>query len=72
MMGLGPYEFIIACSLVIIVSFIFNYLSDKTSVPSVLMLIVLGIGIKEVFNIQVTEELSRSLEVVGIDRKSVV
>lgn len=66
MMGLGAYEFIIAGSLVIIVSFIFNYLSDKTSIPSVLMLIVLGIGIKEVFNIQVTEELSRSLEIVGI------
>lgn len=38
-----PYNIIIACSLTVILSFLFGELSRKTNVPSVLMLIVLGI-----------------------------
>ncbi|GIV32092.1 MAG: hypothetical protein KatS3mg030_394 [Saprospiraceae bacterium] len=43
---LNSYNVIIVASLVIIMSFIFNEVSRKTNVPSVLMLIVLGILMK--------------------------
>lgn len=47
----GTYELIIAASAVIIISFIFGEFSKKTSIPSVLLLIILGvlvnIGLKE-------------------------
>ena len=47
LVGAGStYELIIAASAVIIISFIFGELSKKTSIPSVLMLIVLGIVAK--------------------------
>lgn len=39
----GTYELIIAASAVIILSFIFGEVAKKTSVPSVLMLIILGV-----------------------------
>lgn len=41
--GIGSMHYIIIASLVLILSFFFGELSKKTSVPSVLMLIVLGI-----------------------------
>ncbi len=41
--GLGSMHYIIIASLVLIISFFFGELSKKTSVPSVLMLIILGI-----------------------------
>ncbi len=47
----GTYELIIAASAVIIISFIFGEVAKKTSIPSVLMLIILGvlvnIGLKD-------------------------
>ncbi len=43
---LNSYNLIIAASIIIILSFLFNEISRKTNVPSVLMLIVLGIVIK--------------------------
>ncbi len=42
----NSYDLIIIASLVIILSFFFGELSKKTNIPSVLMLIVLGISIK--------------------------
>ena len=45
-MGFDPYYLIIGSSLIIILSFIFGEISRKTNVPSVLMLIILGIGLK--------------------------
>lgn len=44
---MGTYPLIIAISGVIIISFIFNILAKKTNIPSVLMLIALGVCIKE-------------------------
>lgn len=44
---IGPYTAIIGISVIIIVSYFFNIISQKTNVPSVLMLIVLGILIKQ-------------------------
>lgn len=43
---LTSYNLIIASSLIIILSFFFGELSRKTNIPSVLMLILLGIGLK--------------------------
>lgn len=41
------YPLIIAISAIIIISFIFNIIARRTNIPSVLMLIALGVGIKE-------------------------
>lgn len=43
---IDPYTLIIEASLIIILSFFFGILSKKTNIPSVLMLIVLGIVLK--------------------------
>ncbi len=43
MEAIGPYNLIIVASLVLIISFFFGEFSKRTSIPSVLMLIVLGI-----------------------------
>jgi len=40
---MNPYLFIIAICLVVITSFFFNALSKKTNIPSVLMLVILGV-----------------------------
>lgn len=41
----SSYNLIIGVSIIIILSFLFNSISKKTNIPSVLMLIVLGVGI---------------------------
>ena len=43
---LSSYNLVIEASVIIILSFVFGEISRKTSIPSVLMLIVLGIGLK--------------------------
>lgn len=43
---MGTYEIIAAISIVIIISYLFNVIAKKTNIPSVLMLIVLGIVIQ--------------------------
>jgi len=64
------YELIIAISGIIIISFFFNILAKKTNIPSVLMLIALGVVIKEFagdsdkFDIERFAKLS-TLEIVG-------
>lgn len=40
------YIAIMAASLIIIISFVFNFVSKKTNVPSVLLLLLLGVGIQ--------------------------
>lgn len=45
-MEIDSYFIIIACSVMVILSFFFGEISRKTSVPSVLMLIAFGIGLK--------------------------
>ncbi|WP_394747351.1 cation:proton antiporter domain-containing protein [Spongiimicrobium salis] len=65
---LSPYDFIIIASLIIIVSFLFNGIAKKTNIPSVLLLIVLGILLK--FGLSFisddTPNLDSSLEFLGI------
>lgn len=43
---MNTYHIIIAAASVIILSFLFNMLAKKTNIPSVLMLILLGVGIQ--------------------------
>jgi len=63
----GSYPLIIAASLIIIASFLFNELSKRTSIPSVLMLIVLGVVLKVSFADKVAGiDFSYLLELLGI------
>lgn len=67
---IGPYTAIIGISLVIILSYFFNIISQKTNIPSVLLLIVLGILTKQGMNfidLKVPEnQLFNVLELLGI------
>lgn len=65
---LSSYNLIIEVSLIIIISFIFNGISKKTNVPSVLMLILLGVGLQYALNYFSTDKLNflPILEVLGI------
>lgn len=60
------YLIIIGASLVIIFSFIFNFISIKTNIPSVLLLMILGVVIQYVYpEIKSNPLLSNALIVVG-------
>jgi NhaP-type Na+/H+ or K+/H+ antiporter len=65
---LSPYNLIIESSLVLIISFFFNEISKKTSIPSVLLLIVLGIIIKLGLDVLAAGDVNffPILEVLGI------
>lgn len=66
---IGPYTAIIGISITIIISYFFNVISQKTNVPSVLMLIALGILIKQGMNwmgISTGDLLFDVLELLGI------
>lgn len=64
----SSYTIIIACSLIIIVSYFFNSISRKTSVPSVLMLIVLGVIINQILIFSGYKNINffSTLELLGI------
>jgi Kef-type K+ transport system membrane component KefB len=63
---MDTYSLIIGISSVIIISFLFNIISKKTNIPSVLMLIVLGICIKEFGGEQVDTDIFANLSVLEI------
>ena len=66
---INPYIAIIGISLIIILSYFFNIISQKTNIPSVLMLIVLGILMKQGMNfigISAGKQLFSLLELLGI------
>jgi Kef-type K+ transport system membrane component KefB len=66
---LNPYAFLIAASIIIILSYFFSGLARKTHIPSVVLLIGLGIGIAwilEIMEIRTGIEFFRVLEVVGV------
>ena len=68
-MEYNPYIAVIATSLVIILSYLFNLVSNKTNIPSVLLLIILGIGLKQAaiyFGITTGDTLFSVLEILGI------
>lgn len=65
---LSSYNLIIAASIIIIISFLFNGISKKTNIPSVLMLIVLGVIIQYILKFMGLEtiDLDQPLELLGI------
>lgn len=66
---MNPYLSIIALCFVLVLSYYFNLLAKHTNIPSVLLLITLGIGIKqglEFLHIDTGEYLFIILEVIGI------
>lgn len=64
----SPYILIIAASVVLIISFFFGELSKRTSIPAVLMLIVLGVFLKMGMDYLGVEkfDFSKALEILGI------
>ncbi len=56
---------IIGCSIIIIFSFFFGEVSKRTNIPSVLMLIFLGIGLQYVFPSITDNDLSDTLKTLG-------
>jgi len=65
---LTSYNLIIEISLIIILSFLFNGISKKTNIPSVLMLIVLGVALQYALQYFSDEKINylTILEVLGI------
>ena len=66
---ISPYTAIIGVSLIIIISYFFNVISQKTNIPSVLMLIVLGLLIKQgmtIVGFSVGDLIFNVLELLGI------
>lgn len=65
---LSAYNLIIVCSIIVIISFLFSELARSTNIPSVLMLIVLGIGLQAVMSAAGMGETDffPVLEVLGI------
>ena len=60
----NPYSEAIFISGIIIISFFFNFVSKKINVPSVLLLIGLGIGIQEILK-EYDIDLGEYVEVMG-------
>jgi Kef-type K+ transport system membrane component KefB len=48
--GISSYTYIIAACLLVISSYLYNLFSQKTGIPAVLLLIVTGIGVREVLH----------------------
>ena len=65
---LTSYNIIIEVSLIIILSFVFNGIAKKTNIPSVLMLILLGVGLQYLMTYFVEDKIDffPILEVLGI------
>ena len=65
---LSSYTIIIGVSIIIILSFLFNTISKRTNIPSVLMLIALGVILQYVLKYFIPEKLDffPILEVLGI------
>lgn len=68
MNGISPYHLLIGLSTVIILSYMFNQVSKKTSIPSVLLLILLGVILEFVnkFTNILSINLMPLLEILGI------
>ncbi len=64
----SSYNIIIEISVILILSFLFNGISKKTNIPSVLLLIVLGVILQYVLKYITSEEVDffATLEILGI------
>jgi NhaP-type Na+/H+ or K+/H+ antiporter len=69
MLSDNPYNDVIAICLVILVSYFFGIIARRTNIPSVLLLILLGIGLQvglEAANITLGRNMFNMLQVLGI------
>ena len=68
MQDISSYTLIISGTVIVILSYFFNLISEKTNIPSVLLLIVLGIIIKEILHFSgvINVNFFPILEVLGI------
>ncbi len=68
MQVLGAYTFIIAASIIVLLSFLFGMVAKKTNIPAVLMLIALGVGVQYLLKYAGIENVNffPILEVLGI------
>lgn len=64
---MNAYLFIIGLCVVIIISFFTNILARKTNIPSVLILIAMGVGIQQLLiSLNLEPDFFSSLEILGI------
>ncbi|MFV0289321.1 MAG: cation:proton antiporter [Mangrovibacterium sp.] len=64
---MSSYILVISLCIIIILSFLFNLLAKKTNIPSVLMLILLGMGVRVLLNYHdIQIEYFNILEILGI------
>jgi NhaP-type Na+/H+ or K+/H+ antiporter len=64
---LSPYALIIGASIILILSYLYGILADKTNIPSVLLLILTGILIKlGMDSMEMEADLRPVLEILGI------
>ncbi len=64
---MDAYLFIIVICIVVIVSFFFNIIARKTNVPSVLLLIALGVALQQILlNYNFDTDFTNALEILGI------
>jgi len=64
---MNAYLFIIIICVVVIISFFFNIISRRTNVPSVLLLMALGVGMQQLLlNYNLDPDYTNALEVLGI------
>lgn len=64
---MSSYTIIISICVILILSFFFNIIAKKTNIPSVLMLLVTGIVIKQVLiQYNLDPDLDQALEILGI------
>jgi NhaP-type Na+/H+ or K+/H+ antiporter len=66
---LNAYTETIAISLIVIISYFFNFVSEKSKIPSVLLLIGLGVAFQKLLNalgIDLTGSIMQMLELLGV------
>ncbi|MFY0675635.1 MAG: sodium:proton exchanger, partial [Bacteroidia bacterium] len=66
---LNAYTETIAISLIVIISYFFNFISEKSKIPSVLLLIGLGVAFQKLLNalgIDLTGSIMEALELLGV------
>jgi NhaP-type Na+/H+ or K+/H+ antiporter len=66
---LNAYTETIAISLIVIISYFFNFISEKSKIPSVLLLIGLGVAFQKLLNalgIDLTGSIMQMLELLGV------
>jgi cell volume regulation protein A len=66
---MSAYYLIISASVIVVISYLFNILAKRTNIPSVLMLITLGIVLRQIIeasDIQLGLNFNNMLEILGI------